>query len=64
MTVGHYAGIAAAALFLIAPVWGVLLGRSVSHADRNRDREQSEAQPVSERPTKILVISNHGGLRK
>lgn len=54
-------GLAFGLLWLVAGfIVALILGAIIPHADRNRDREQRQREPASERPTQILVISNHG----
>lgn len=54
----------AAGWFIGAIVAALILGRLIANGNSDRDSEQAERNPVSERPSKILLISNHGGLSK
>lgn len=53
-------GLAYGLLWLFAGlIVALILGACIPHTDRDCDSEQAEREPVSERPTQILVISNH-----
>lgn len=55
-------GLACGLLWLLAGlIAALILGAIISNADRDCDGEQADRKPVSERPSKILLISNHGG---
>lgn len=52
----------AAGWFIGSIIVALILGACIPNADRDRDGEQAQREPVTERPSVILVSSNHGDM--